>query len=264
MIKPTVGRVVWFFPTAAYMRSRHLVFSDQSQPLAATIVYVHNDRMVNLVVSDQSGAGFGVSSVELVQEGVPVPAGSFYCTWMPYQKGQAAKTESLERQVADAAKCLACGESHGATGLPCPNMRVVAQVPGAGEDKLSSWRSGSTQGAGVGACAGIHTTGQLSAGAMPEPKQPLMVRMFLNRGSIVKVNGIPLELDHDVVVKTHPENVPLLGNRGRAKLAPAAAMLLASADCCDTNAAARDDLDQADQDLTNAASYRLAASLLQA
>lgn len=49
-----------------------------------------------------------------------------------------------------------------------------------------------------------------------------------------------------------------------ASLSPAIALLLASAECCDTNAAARDDLAQADQDRVNAASYRLAVSLLQA
>lgn len=36
------------------------------------------------------------------------------------------------------------------------------------------------------------------------------VRVFLEKGSIVKVEGIPLELDHDAVVRTHPANVPLI------------------------------------------------------
>ncbi len=49
-----------------------------------------------------------------------------------------------------------------------------------------------------------------------------------------------------------------------AAVADAVALLEVSADCCDANAAARYDSRQADQDLTNAASYRLAASLLQA
>ncbi|TLP68236.1 hypothetical protein FEA48_30755 [Pseudomonas nitroreducens] len=47
-------------------------------------------------------------------------------------------------------------------------------------------------------------------------------------------------------------------------VASAVALLRASAECCDTNAAARADSDQAGQDLANAASYRLAASLLKA
>jgi len=56
--------------------------------------------------------------------------------------------------------------------------------------------------------------------------------------------------------------------RERLHNAPAVAAAIAllgdSADYCDTNAAVRNDPDQAEQDLANAASYRLAASLLQA
>jgi hypothetical protein len=56
--------------------------------------------------------------------------------------------------------------------------------------------------------------------------------------------------------------------RERLHNAPAVAAAIAllgdSADYCDTNAAVRNDTDQAEQDLANAASYRLAASLLQA
>ena len=36
------------------------------------------------------------------------------------------------------------------------------------------------------------------------------VRVFLEKGSVVKVEGIPLELDHDAVVRTHPANLPLM------------------------------------------------------
>ena len=36
------------------------------------------------------------------------------------------------------------------------------------------------------------------------------VRLFLNRGSLVKINGIPVELEHDAVVLVHAGNVPLL------------------------------------------------------
>lgn len=97
-ITPTVGRVLHFIPTADYMASRHLAFSDHSQPLAAVIAYVHSDTMVNLTVWDQNGTQFGVCSVPLVQEGAR-SGGSFYAEWMQYQKGQAAKTESLERQL---------------------------------------------------------------------------------------------------------------------------------------------------------------------
>lgn len=36
------------------------------------------------------------------------------------------------------------------------------------------------------------------------------VRLFLNRGAVIKVNGVPLELEHDTIVLTHAANVPLL------------------------------------------------------
>jgi hypothetical protein len=33
----------------------------------------------------------------LIQEGNPIPTGGHYCTWMPYQIGQAKKHESPKR-----------------------------------------------------------------------------------------------------------------------------------------------------------------------
>lgn len=114
VIKPTVGRVLHFFPTAQYMGSRHLAFGDPSQPLAAVIAYVHSDTMVNLTVWDQNGLQFGVCSVPLVQEGCDMIVGSFYAQWMPYQKGQAAKTEELAKG-AFASLTTAVRASHGVT-----------------------------------------------------------------------------------------------------------------------------------------------------
>lgn len=98
-IKPTVGRVLHFFPSTLYMAGRKLAFGDPSQPLAAVIAYVHSDKMVNLTVWDQNGLQFDVCSVQLVQDGDTVPLGSFYAAWMDYQKGQAAKTDELEVAV---------------------------------------------------------------------------------------------------------------------------------------------------------------------
>lgn len=91
MIKPTVGRVVWFHPEGGFSG----VTNDKTQPLAAIVTYVWHDRMVNLVVFDHNGTPFGKTSVQLVQEedsveGSYVPQG-YYCEWMPYQIGQAAK-----------------------------------------------------------------------------------------------------------------------------------------------------------------------------
>lgn len=94
MIKPTVGRVVWFFP-----EHRHA----DDQPLAAMIARVHSDTCVNLAITHPSGSPMlnPPTSIRLVQEGETPPADSDYCTWMPYQMGQAAKTEQVQSQLAN-------------------------------------------------------------------------------------------------------------------------------------------------------------------
>lgn len=107
MIKPTVGRVVWFHPSKNSAESG-FVYHGGDQPLAAIVTHVWSDRMVNLVVFDSNGNSHSKTSVPLVQDGEDVQDGGFYCEWMPYQKGQAAKTERLESQIgqiaAEAAK----------------------------------------------------------------------------------------------------------------------------------------------------------------
>lgn len=91
VIKPTVGRVVWFWPNGKY---------SGGQPYAATIAYVHNDRCVNIGYLDANGIPMRATSVFLAQDGEPEPGG-WFCEWMPYQKGQAAKTEQLEKAFAE-------------------------------------------------------------------------------------------------------------------------------------------------------------------
>lgn len=87
MIKPTVGRVVFFWTG----NSVDPKFSAHpSQPCAATVAYVHSDSMVNLSVTDHNGVQHACCSVKLIQEGEPKPEFGFYCEWMPYQKQVAA------------------------------------------------------------------------------------------------------------------------------------------------------------------------------
>lgn len=90
MIKPTVGRVVWFY--------KYSSGQGHKGPLAAHVAKVYDDTCVNLMVIDEGGTPRSETSVLLVQEDGEAPT-SDYCTWMPYQKGQAAKTEQLEAQV---------------------------------------------------------------------------------------------------------------------------------------------------------------------
>lgn len=90
MIQPTVGRVVWYWPDGPKV----------DQPRAAIIASVHSDTCVNLLVIDENGGTHGATSVHLHQGGVSVPPLP-YAEWMPYQKGQAAKTEALEKKLAE-------------------------------------------------------------------------------------------------------------------------------------------------------------------
>jgi hypothetical protein len=92
VIKPTIGRVVWFHPST---HSAEAGFAPA--PICAAIVaYVHSDSCVNLAVFDGNGASHPKTSVTLIQDSDAAPAGGYYCEWMPYQKGQAAKTEAAE------------------------------------------------------------------------------------------------------------------------------------------------------------------------
>ena len=88
MIKPSVGRVLWFFRDA-----------NQDQPMAAQISYVWSDRLVNIGYLDPNGNARAETSVQLVQDGDSVFGPCRYCRWMPYQQGQAAKAEALEAQL---------------------------------------------------------------------------------------------------------------------------------------------------------------------
>lgn len=84
MIKPTIGRVVWAY--------RPHFTGDPKQPEAAQIVYVHNDRLVNIAGYNCNGAPFAHTSVPLLQDDDPKPEGNFV-TWMPFQVGQAKAQE---------------------------------------------------------------------------------------------------------------------------------------------------------------------------
>jgi hypothetical protein len=84
MIKPTIGRVVWFFNETTNV-----------QPNAAMVCWVHDDNKVNLVVFDEDGNPRSEICVYLAQgDGQTVPVR--HCEWMPYQIGQAKKESKTE------------------------------------------------------------------------------------------------------------------------------------------------------------------------
>lgn len=103
MIKPTVGRVVWYWPTLQDVSALKLAYSDTEQPLAATVAYVWRDDLVNLSIVDQNGMPFARTSVPLLEDMLR-PAGG-YAEWMPYQKGQAAKTVEMESKLGKQCTC---------------------------------------------------------------------------------------------------------------------------------------------------------------
>lgn len=99
IIKPTVGRVVWFHPSELTGEANFARHQD-GQPYAAIIARVWSNAIVNLTVFDASGTPHPRTSVKLWQ-GDGIPPGT-YCEWMPYQKGQAAKTEAAEKSATEA------------------------------------------------------------------------------------------------------------------------------------------------------------------
>lgn len=76
MIKPSVGRVVWFH------------FDAKSEVQAAIIARVWGDRMVNLSVLTHDGNWSAFTSVQLLQDD-DKPSMQQWAEWMPYQIGQA-------------------------------------------------------------------------------------------------------------------------------------------------------------------------------
>lgn len=100
VIKPTPGRQVWYHPSGVdkgidpedgQHRISMASMATLDQPLAATVVGVHSDRMVNLAIFDANGILFTRRSVVLLQDGDVVPEHGAYAEWMPYQIKQAAK-----------------------------------------------------------------------------------------------------------------------------------------------------------------------------
>jgi hypothetical protein len=94
MIEPTIGRRVWYWPSAWDRGQRQdietqpesIIQADGSQACDAGIVYVHGQRLVNLAVNDHNGRPHRRCSVRLIQPGDTIPTdGSAYAAWMPYQ-----------------------------------------------------------------------------------------------------------------------------------------------------------------------------------
>lgn len=88
VITPTVGRIVWYYPSEDD-RINNKLGGDTKQPMAAQICYVWHDRMVNLSVTSHVGMVTPRANVLLLQGDAQYEPKQPYCTWMPYQVGQA-------------------------------------------------------------------------------------------------------------------------------------------------------------------------------
>lgn len=120
IIKPAVGRIVWYWPSPVI--SRPVV---NGQPFAAQITAVHNDRCVNLSICDADGEHFGLTVVPLHQEGDTRRSWAF-AEWMPDQIAQAAKLEAVQpEQPADEPGTCDC-EQGSIRLIQAPNVIINA------------------------------------------------------------------------------------------------------------------------------------------
>jgi hypothetical protein len=119
IIKPTVGRKVWYF-TSARHHEGFTAGEPDNQPYDATILFADNDRDVNLLVVDHLGITQTCVGVQLFQEGDDTPRGA-HARWMPYQTGQAAKAEKAAG-AAPAATDTAIEQEIQAKGLTAPRV----------------------------------------------------------------------------------------------------------------------------------------------
>jgi hypothetical protein len=114
VIIPTVSRHVHFFPKE---EDRGLMVQRGSQPLHAVVIFVINERTVNLAITDHDGFFHTRIGVALVQPGDELHGGS-YCQWMDYQINQARQTITEADALADLA------------GTPRPDNPTVAKTDG--------------------------------------------------------------------------------------------------------------------------------------
>ncbi len=107
VIKPTVGRKVWYHPSKHdVVGSVPMMTAGNDVPLDALIIAVWGDRMISVLVTDITGRQIPVLSVDLLQPGDEPRKDADgnvigrYCEWMPDQNAQHAKQAELEAQVA--------------------------------------------------------------------------------------------------------------------------------------------------------------------
>jgi hypothetical protein len=104
-ITPTVGRVVYYYPSDSEVKNENM-FRYSEQPFDAHILYVWSDICVNLIVFDHAGYMHRRHSVAINIDDGRYPRAE----WMPYQKGQAAKTDKAESDIEEIRKMASAGK----------------------------------------------------------------------------------------------------------------------------------------------------------
>lgn len=109
LIHPTVGRVVWFYPSGRTGESGFARHPEGGGPYAAVIARVWSDHMVNLSVFDANGTSHSRTSVTMLHDDEQAAnSDSAFCMWMPFQKGQ-AKAQSESKTYSDGTKVTGPG-----------------------------------------------------------------------------------------------------------------------------------------------------------
>ena len=101
MIKPTIGRVLHFFP--------HVSSAPDAHPFAALLAGINEDGTINLTVSARDGSTYPVQNVRLLQDDDVPPAEGHHAAWMPFQKGQVPASSAMEERVAKLEALLTTG-----------------------------------------------------------------------------------------------------------------------------------------------------------
>lgn len=106
MIKPTVGRIVYFFGGA-----QSPIHCPTNEPLAAIITAVINEHLLNLAVFDYVGHVHPVTNCPLIQPGQATKLSATHCTWMSYQIAQAPSSQELLKTIDELKQRLSAVET---------------------------------------------------------------------------------------------------------------------------------------------------------
>lgn len=94
MIKPTIGRRVWYWPSPKQLAEGVFHMEDAHQACDAGVVFVVSDTKVHLLVTDHWGRIGFVKNVRLLQDNDVAVAEEAHAQWMPYQVASDAKQKA--------------------------------------------------------------------------------------------------------------------------------------------------------------------------